>query len=78
MIFIVPLANNYNVLLGGEFPRNVQLDLAIFLEVLHLRATLTNKVTVQRTPRALRLRHFVVVIHHNDVDGRPSLSQPFQ
>ena len=54
MIFIIPLANNHNVLVGGDFPRNVRLDLVIFLDVLHLRATLTNKVTVQRIPRALR------------------------
>ena len=52
--FIVPLANNCNVLVGGEFPRNVHLDLAIFLDVFHLRTTLANKVTVQRIPRALR------------------------
>ena len=53
MILIVPLANNCNVLVGGEFPRTVHLDLVIFLDVLHLRATLTNKVTVRRMPRAL-------------------------
>ena len=47
------IASNYNVLVGG-FPRNVHLDLAIFLDVLNLRATLTNKVTVQRIHRALR------------------------
>ena len=42
-----------------------------FLDVLHLRAALANKVTVQRILRALRqgasLRR---VIHHNVVDGR--------
>ena len=54
MIFIGALANNYNVLVGGKFARDVHLDLVIFLDVLHLRATLTNKVTVQRIPRALR------------------------
>ena len=53
MIFIVSLANNYNVLVG-RFPRNVHLDLVTFLDVLHLRATLTSKVTVLRLPRALR------------------------
>ena len=52
MIFIVSLANNY-VLVGG-FTRNVHLDLLIFLDVLHLRATLANKSTVQRLPRGLR------------------------
>ena len=31
-------ANNYNVLVGGEFQRNVHLDKLIFLDVLHLRA----------------------------------------
>ena len=53
MIFIVPLANNYNVLVGG-FPRCVHLDLVIFLDVFHLQATLATKVPVQRIPRALR------------------------
>ena len=53
MIFIVPLTNNYNVLVGG-FLRNVRLDLVIFLDVFHLRATFASKVTVQRIPRALR------------------------
>ena len=48
MIFIISLANNRNVLIGG-FPRNIHLDLVIFLDVLHLR----DKVTVQRIPRAL-------------------------
>ena len=38
--FSLSLANSYNVLVGGEFPRNVHLDLVIFLDVLHLRATL--------------------------------------
>ena len=32
------LANSYNVLVGREFPRNVHLDLVIFLDVLHLRS----------------------------------------
>ena len=49
MIFIVSLANIYNVLVGGEFPRNVHLDIVIFLDVLHLR----DNVTVQHIPRAL-------------------------
>ena len=53
MIFIVSLANNYNVLVG-RFPKNVHLDLVIFLDVLHAQATVSNKVTVQRLPRALR------------------------
>ena len=53
MIFIVPLANNHNVLVGG-FPRNVHLDFVIFLDVLHLRATLAHKVAVQSIPRELR------------------------
>ena len=48
-----PHPNNCNVPVGGEIPNNVHLDL-IILVVLHLRATLTNKVTVQRIPRALR------------------------
>ena len=52
MIFIISLANNWNVLIGG-FPRNVHLDLVLFLDVLHLQATFTNKGTVQRIPRAL-------------------------
>ena len=43
------LANNCNVPIGA-FPRNVRLDLVIFLTVLHLRV----KITVQRIPRALR------------------------
>ena len=38
-----------NVLVGG-FLRNVRLDLAVYLDVLHLRIN----VTVQRIPRALR------------------------
>ena len=54
VIFIVPLANNYDVLVGGEFPRNVHLDLVVFLDVLHLRAALINKITVERVPRAFR------------------------
>ena len=53
MIFIVPLANNRKVLVGG-FPKTVHRDLVIFLDVLHLRATIANKVIVQRIPRALR------------------------
>ena len=54
MIFIVYLTNNYNVLVGGEFPTKEHLDLVIFLDVLHLQVTLTKKVTVQHIPRALR------------------------
>ena len=47
MVFIILLASNCKVLVGGEFPVNVRLDLVIFLDVLHLRAFHTN-------PRALR------------------------
>ena len=38
-----------------------------FLDVLHLRAILTNEVILVHF---VRVRHVVVVMHHNVVDGR--------
>ena len=70
MIFIVPLANNCNVLVGGELPRKVHLDLAIFLDVFHLQTTLANQLYNAFLVHFVRVRHFVVVIHPNVVDGR--------
>ena len=67
MIFIVLLANNRNVLVGGEFSGNVRLDLVTFLDVLHLRAILTKEIILVHF---VRVRHVVVVMHHNVVDGR--------
>ena len=71
MIFIVLLANSCTVLVGGELKGNVRLDFVIFLDVLHLRAILTKKVTVQRiVVQFVWVRHFVGVVHHNVADGR--------
>ena len=67
MVFIVLRANNRNVLVGGEFPRNVRLDLVILLDVLHLRAIVTYEVILVHF---VKVRHVVVVMHHNVVDGR--------
>ena len=72
-IFFVPLANNHNMLVGG-LPRNAHLDLVIILDVVHLRATLTNKVTVQRLPRwEGRQRWFFADFHVDGSVCSPSL-----
>ena len=61
--FLSPTKN----VLGGRFPRNVHLDLVIFLDVLHLRQMyLYNAFLVH----FVKVRHFVVVTEHKVVDGR--------
>ena len=75
MVFIVLRANNRNVLVGGEFPRNVRLDLVILLDVLHLRSIVTYEVILVHF---VRVRHVVVVMHHNVVDGRLRFLYPSQ
>ena len=67
MVFIVLLANKFNALVDGEFPVNVHLDLVIFLDVLHLRAILTNEIILVHF---VKVRHVVVGMHHNVADGR--------
>ena len=63
----------------GGFPRNVHVDFLIFLDVLHLRATLTNKVTVQRILRTIRQGVSLRRGSTSQCCGwSSSLSQPFQ
>ena len=67
MVFIILLANNRNVLVGGECRGTLRLDLVIFMDVLHLRPILTNEVILMHF---VKVRHVVVAVHHNVVDGR--------